>query len=277
MKIIDELRWGETELKSKGVENPRLDADLLMGAVLDLTRDRLYLERDRVLAKEEETRFAGFIARRQAREPLQYILQRQEFMGLKFYVDERVLIPRPETEGLAIKFLESVPVGEASGLRVLDLCTGSGILAITTAALRPGVCVVGTDVSFGALEVARMNALRLGVAVEWRQGDFLQAARGEFWDWIVCNPPYVSEEEYAACAPEIRFEPRQAFLGGQDGLDFYRRLAIEAPPILGPGGRLLLEIGWQQAEAVCTLLQNQGLQTEVFSDLAQRDRVILAR
>lgn len=277
MKIMDGLRWGEAQLKAGGVEDPRLDADLLLGAVLGLARDRLYLERERVLAAEEEDRFAALITRRKAREPLQYILQRQEFMGLEFYVDERVLIPRPETESLAEKFLEWVPTGEAAGLKILDLGTGSGALAIVVALFRPGIFMVGADLSWEALEVARINSRRLRAGVEWRQGDFLESARGQYWDWILCNPPYVSESEYAACAPEIRFEPRQAFLGGKDGLGFYRRLAAEAPPLLNPGGKLLLEIGWQQAGAVCAMLESQGLQTDVFPDLAGRNRVILAR
>ncbi|MHB1653184.1 MAG: peptide chain release factor N(5)-glutamine methyltransferase [Desulfitobacteriaceae bacterium] len=277
MKIIEGLLWGEAQLKSKGVEDPRLDADLLLADVLGLPRDRLYLERQRLLSGSEVSRYQTLVARRGGREPLQYILGRREFMGLDLYVDPRVLIPRADTETLAEKFLELVSREEASGLKILDLGTGSGALALVAAHYRQGARVVGTDLSEEALEVAQFNAQRLGIAVEWRQGDFLDPAREERWDWILSNPPYVSLSEYTACAPEIYFEPAKAFLGGEDGLDFYRRLAAEAPSLLTSSGRILLEIGWEQAREVCSLLQAEGLEPIVFPDLAGRDRVILAR
>ncbi|CAA7599745.1 protein-(glutamine-N5) methyltransferase, release factor-specific [Acididesulfobacillus acetoxydans] len=275
MTIMEALRRGEAQLGAKGVEDPRFNADLMLGAVLALARDRLYLERERALGPEEERRFSDLLSRRGAGEPLQYILGSQEFMGLNFCVDRRVLIPRPETECLAVQFLAAVPAAET--VKVLDLCTGSGVLALTAAVYRPGARVTGTDLSADALAVARLNARRLQASVDWRQGDFLDPVRGESWDWILCNPPYVTFREYEATAPEIRFEPKEALVGGEDGLDFYRRLASEVRAFLKPGGRLLLEIGWQQAAAVCALLNQRGLKTEVFRDLARKDRVILAR
>ncbi|KLU59202.1 release factor glutamine methyltransferase [Peptococcaceae bacterium CEB3] len=275
MRIMEALRWGEAQLETEGVEDPRFNADLMLSAVLALARDRLYLERERVLGPEEERRFSALLSRRRAREPLQYILGSQDFMGLNFYVDRRVLIPRPETECLAVQFLAAVPTAET--VKVLDLCTGSGVLALTAAVYRPGARVTGTDLSEDALAVARLNARRLRASADWRQGDFLDPVRGERWDWILCNPPYVTCREYEATAPEIRFEPKQALVGGEDGLDFYRRLASEVRAFLNPAGRLLLEIGWRQATAVCDLLNQQGLKTEVYRDLARKDRVILAR
>ncbi|MDO0822004.1 peptide chain release factor N(5)-glutamine methyltransferase [Desulfosporosinus nitroreducens] len=281
MKIVDGMRWGETELLKKEIENARFDADLLLAEVLKVTRDRLYLDWDRNLSEQENEQFRAFIQRRASNVPLQYILKRQEFMGLSFYVDERVLIPRADSEILVEKWLDIVrqenDIGQDRLIKVADLCTGSGALAISIAHYYPVAEVVGIDLSLDALEVARQNAERLGAIVQWRQGDFVDSIRGECWDYIITNPPYVSTEDYRQCAPEIFHEPAMAFLGGSDGLDFYRRLAEEIRPLLKPQGKVLMEIGWDQAEAVCSLFHLKGFKTQVFPDLAGRDRVILAR
>ena len=274
------MRWGEAELLKKGIDNARFDADLLLAEVLEETRDRLYLDWDRDLSKQEEERYRTVIIRRAANEPLQYILKRQEFMGLSFYVDERVLIPRSDSEILVEKWLDVVKQENRKGdrlIKVADLCTGSGALAISIAHYYPSAEVVGTDLSSGALQVARLNAERLGVSVQWRQGNFTDPIEGELWDFIITNPPYVSSEDYRQCAPEIFKEPSMAFLGGSDGLDFYRRLAKQARLLLTPQGKLLMEIGWDQAEAVSNIFRLKGFETHVFPDLAGRDRVILAR
>lgn len=281
MKIVDGMRWGETELLKKGIENARFDADMLLAEVLGETRDRLYLNGDRDLSEQEDAHYRTVIFRRAANEPLQYILKRQEFMGLLFEVDQRVLIPRADSEILVETWLDIVRQengqGQDRSIKVADLCTGSGVLAISIAHYYPNAWVVGTDLSLDALEVARQNAQRLGVSVQWRAGDFVDSIRGECWDFIITNPPYVSIEDYRQCAPEIFHEPSMAFLGGADGLDFYRRLAEEARPLLKPQGRLLMEIGWDQAEAVSGIFKLKGFKTCVFPDLAGRDRVILAR
>jgi len=295
MKIIEAVKRGEDLLKSAGVEDPRFNADLLLGFACSLSRDQLYLEREREIPEECYEEYLALLERRRRREPLQYILGCREFMGLKFSVDQRVLIPRPETELLVEKLLEEEgitrawrrtgsftrPVGQPDSSikrpRVLDLCTGSGAVAISIAYYWPEAEVVGTDISAAALEVAARNARSLGVQVEWRQGDLLEPVRSERWDWIVANPPYVTTAEYRECSPEVRQEPPEALLGGLDGLDFYRRLAREAPPLLCPGGGILLEIGWRQGQMVTDLFAAQGLATVVFADLAGRDRVVLVR
>lgn len=275
------MRWGEARLIEKGINNARFDADMLLAWVLNVSRPQLYLEGERNLSEAEEAAYLEGIFRRAMNEPLQYILQRQEFMGLSFYVDERVLIPRADSEILVEKWLEVVKQEKSQWqdrkIKVADLCTGSGALAISMAHYYPKAEVVGTDLSSEALEVARQNALSLGVAVQWRQGDFLEPILGQLWDYIITNPPYVSKEEYKQCDPEIFREPSMAFLGGQDGLDYYRRLAEGVRSILNPQGELLMEIGCDQAEAVCGLFQMRGFETQVFPDLAGRDRVILAR
>jgi release factor glutamine methyltransferase len=280
VKVMEGMRWGEEFLQEKGVENARYDADLLLAEALGWPRNQLYLDREYDLSEYQESIFRKGILRRSEHEPLQYILQHQDFMGLPFYIDERVLIPRADSEVLVEKWLELVTAEssqEKRKIKVADLCTGSGILAVSMKYYFPLAEVVGTDISFDALKVAGLNAERMGVQVEWRQGDFVTPIRGELWDWIVMNPPYVSEEEYHQCAPEIFFEPSIAFLGGQDGLDFYRRLANEIQSLLTPRGKLLMEIGWQQAEPICGIFKKSGFETDVFLDLAGRNRVILAR
>lgn len=276
MSVLELIRWGSALLDGAGVVNSRFEADLFLAAVLSLTRAELYLEFDRILTESEIKGYKEKIERRQNREPLQYILQHQEFMGLEFYVDRRVLIPRSDSEILVEKLLELLDVSEGNLCpKVLDLCTGSGALAVSVAYYRPQAQVVGIDLSAAALEVAALNALRFGVQVEWRKGDFLIPADQEQWDWIITNPPYVSSKAYLKCQPEIFFEPSMAFLGGADGLDFYRRLALEVTPLMKPQGKLLMEIGWDQAVQVGEIFENQGLKTTVFPDLAGRDRVVL--
>lgn len=282
MKVLEGMHWGQTALLEKGIENARFDADLILAEVLGLPhRDRLYLDLERNLSEQEEVDYRVSVARRAGREPLQYILKRAEFMGLSFCIDERVLIPRADSEILIEKWLDLVRMEEGQDrdrlIKVADLCTGSGALAISMAYYYPKAKVVGTDLSSDALDVARQNAVRLGVSVQWRQGDFVAPIQGELWDFIITNPPYVSLEDYRLCAPEIFHEPPMAFLGGADGLDFYRRLAEEIRSLLNHQGKLLMEIGWNQAEAVCGIFENKGYKTQVFPDFAGRDRVILVR
>lgn len=281
MTVLEGMHWGEARLLEKGIDNPRFDADILLAEVLDVSRDRLYLDWDLKLSDQQEADYRACILRRAEHEPLQYILKRQEFMGLSFYIDERVLIPRADSELLIEKWLELVRSEEKQAqdplFKVVDLCTGSGALAISMAHYYPEAEVVGTDLSQAALDVARDNAVRLGVSVQWRKGDFVEPIQGERWDYIITNPPYVSAEEYCQCAPEIFREPSMAFLGGQDGLDFYRRLAEETRALLNPQGKILMEIGWNQANEVCKIFQIMGFETQVFPDLAGHDRVIIAR
>ena len=281
MTVLEGMHWGEARLLEKGIDNSRFDADLLLAEVLNVSRDRLYLEGSLKLSAQEESDYRGLILRRAEHEPLQYILKRQEFMGLSFYIDERVLIPRADSELLIEKWLELVRSEERQAqdavIKVVDLCTGSGALAISMAHYYPKAEVFGTDLSQDALEVARENAKRLGISVQWRQGDFLKPILGERWDYIITNPPYVSAEEYSQCAPEIFREPSMAFLGGKEGLDFYRTLAEETRSLLTPQGRLLMEIGWNQGDAVCEIFRINGFETQIFQDLAGHDRVIIAR
>lgn len=277
MKIFEAMQWGERKLKAAKVDNSRWDADLLLSHILGWRREQLYLERETVLSDEQWERYQTLLTRRAAREPLQYILKNQEFMGLNFYVDERVLIPRADSEILIEKLLELRNSSAKAGTRIADLCTGSGALAVAIAHFWPEALVVGTDLSSAVLEVARYNAQQNNVQVEWRKGDFFEPIRGERWDWIVTNPPYIPEKEYRSLAPEIFKEPEMALVGAENGLIFYRRLAEEAASLLNPEGRILMEIGWDQGQTVQNLFQNQGFQTRVFQDYGGRDRVVYAK
>ncbi|HVJ49203.1 peptide chain release factor N(5)-glutamine methyltransferase [Desulfitobacterium sp.] len=276
MKIYEALQWGERKLKEAEVDNPRWDADLLLSQVMGWRREQLYLEREGLLANGQWESYQALIIRRSAREPLQYILKNQEFMGLSFYVDERVLIPRADSEILVEKLLEFKNSTTQARIRIADLCTGSGALAVAIAHYWPEASVVGTDLSSAALEVASYNGQRNDVRVEWRKGDFCEPIRGERWDWIVSNPPYVPEEEYRSLAPEIFKEPEMAFVGAENGLIFYQCLAEEAASLLNVEGKILMEIGWHQGQSVQNLFQKQGFKTQIFQDYGGRDRVVCA-
>lgn len=278
MRIIDALLWGEQELKTAQVENPRWDADLLLGHILHQRREQLYLEREGHLKDEDLALYQDLIRRRSQREPLQYIVKHQEFMGLDFYVDERVLIPRADSEVLIEKVLESRKVWPSEvGPRIVDICTGSGALAISIAHYWPEAEVTGTDISSDALQVAQFNGEKLGVKVEWRQGDFLEPIKGERWDIIISNPPYIGMDEYQSLSPEVKQEPSLALVADEDGLAFYRKLAQEARTLLNPQGSIFLEIGWLQGAKVAEFFRQEGFQVDIYQDYGNRDRVLWVR
>jgi release factor glutamine methyltransferase len=295
-RLIDYLTLAGEHLGAKGVDNARLDAELLLAHALGLTRVELYTNYDRPLAKDEVDRFRELLRRRAMREPVAYIVGRREFWSLDLEVDRRVLIPRPETEVLveaALGVLRGSPASDAGaaksdaaesgepGHRVLDLGTGSGAIAVALAVELPGARIVATDVAAAALEVAPRNALRHRVAerIDFRQGDLFEAVRAdERFDVIVSNPPYCRQRELGSLEPEVRqWEPTGALVSGGDGMDVTRRIVERAPQFLHPGGWLLMEVG-TQAEAVRDLLGTlQWRDPRAFPDLAGRTRVVGAR
>lgn len=266
-------------LAGAGVENPRLDAELLMAEAAGVTRAAL-LANSVTADDSAETRYAELIRRRAAREPVAYILGRREFYSIEFEVSPAVLIPRPETETVVEAAIEFI--AGRQDCRVFDLGTGSGAIALAIAANAPAPRVVATDVSAAALEVAGSNARRLGLGarVELRRADCFNVIDngplpGRF-DLIVSNPPYIREADLVDLQPEIRrYEPRIALAGGADGLDFYRRIAREANGYLAPGGALMVEIGAGQAPAVAALFRAAGLaKIRVLNDLGGNPRAI---
>jgi release factor glutamine methyltransferase len=251
-----------------GSQTPRLDAEILLAAVLGVDRTALFVDPGREVVGPAVRAFQDSVRRRSvAREPVAYIVGRRAFRHVELTVDPRVLVPRPETE-LLVEVGLSLPVGAS----VVDVGTGSGAIALALKQERPDLCVVGTDLSSDALTVARANAARLGLEVEFEQGDLL-AGVGEC-DAVLCNPPYVCDAERATLAPEIvRHEPPGALFAGEDGLDVIRRLL---PAAAGVARLLAVEVGAGQAPTVRQLMADASFaEVSVRADLAGIDRVVL--
>jgi release factor glutamine methyltransferase len=275
--IEDVLRWATDDFRSRGIESPRLDADLLLAAALGTTRVQLFVDARKPLTADELGRFRELVKRRRAREPIAYILGTREFYGRSFRVDKRVLVPRPDTEALVETALQRTRAVSMS-MRALDLCTGSGCVAITLARERPTSLVFATDASAAALEVARDNALRLGAnRVAFRLGDLYGALDpATRFDLVTANPPYIASGQIAALQPDVRdFEPRLALEAGTDGLALLRRVVAEAPAHLAPRGVLAVEVGAGQAPAVVSLFEGSGFAAiELRRDYARIERVV---
>lgn len=276
---MEMVRWTEGYLRERGFENPRLNAELLLAGTLRLKRLDLYLQFDRPLTPEELAEFKVRLRRRAKREPLQYIEGEAAFRDLVLRVDRRVLIPRSETEILVDTVLAWARGRE--GLHALDVGTGSGAIALSLATEGPFARVAATDVSADALEVARANHAAAAPAspVEFHHGPVYAPVRGQSFDVVVSNPPYVGEAERDSLGAEVRdWEPALALFAGDAGLDVIREIVSGAPEMLRPGGLLALEIGWRQAEAVSELIRAADGLTEpvVRRDLEGRDRIVTA-
>ncbi|HEX8538570.1 MAG TPA: peptide chain release factor N(5)-glutamine methyltransferase [Cystobacter sp.] len=269
------LTWTTQHFEKKGVDAPRLTTEVLLAHVLKTTRVRLYVDLDRPLDKEELAAFKALIARRMAGEPTQYLTGVREFYNRPFKVDARVLIPRPETELLVEAALHALPK-DGPGT-ALDVCTGSGCIAISLAAERPQATVFATDLSPDACALARENAQALGVA------DRVSVLHGSLYtplppdtrfQVVVSNPPYIASGEIPGLSAEVRREPRMALDGGPDGLALLRQVIEGARRVLAPGGLLAMEIGETQGPAVQALLQTAGYENaRVEKDLERRDRL----
>jgi len=260
-------------LDAAGCESSRVDAELLVGHVLGLSRSELALEASRTLSGVEEGRLGELAERRAAREPLAYVLGEWGFRNLTLAVDPRVLVPRPETEIVVERCLALIAALETP--RVLDVGTGSGAIALAIAGEHPGAQVTAIDASSAALEVAGANATRTGIAVELGAWDLFTGLPDGLWDLVVSNPPYVDPDDRDALEPEVRdWEPAEALFGR----GATAAVASGAHGVLGAGGALVLEVGDGQAEATAGLLSSVGyLDVRVTPDLAGRDRVVEGR
>lgn len=276
--VRDILKKSEAFLAERGVDSPRLSAELLLAATLGLDRLHLFLDLDRPLAEDEIARARDLMARRGRGEPVSLILGRKEFFGLEFCVSPDVLVPRPETEML-LEEAQARIAADAEFLAV-DLGTGSGCLAVGLAVLFPRAQVAAVDLSPAALAMARCNAERHEVLdrVLLARAD---AGRCPLPDGscrlVLANPPYVTDGEYAELSPEVReYEPRLALVGGEDGLDQVRAQAPEVARLLEPGGLGFMEIGWRQGPAALEIFQSLGAFSSagVLRDLAGHDRVV---
>lgn len=275
------LKWTEQYFKDKGIESPRLDAEVLLAHVLEKQRIYLYVHFDEPLQPGELAAYREMIKKRVLRVPVAQILGEKEFMGLTFKVTADTLVPRPDTEILvqaAVDRLRAM-AGEEP-LRFADIGTGSGAICLSVLHYLAGTVADTVDISPAARAVAEENAASLGLAdrITFHTGDLLQPLSGISFVAILSNPPYIPEADIAKLAPEVRLkEPHTALSGGQDGLDFYRRLAEEAPAMLVPGGFTAFEVGIHQAGDVADLLKANPLidRTEILPDYAGIDRVVV--
>jgi release factor glutamine methyltransferase len=272
------VRWAADDFRTRGIDNPRLEAELLLAHALKVDRMRIIVEGERPLMPEELALYRDMIQRRRKGEPVAYIRGEKEFYGRVFRLDRRVLVPRPDTETLVeVALARSAP--RSLSARVLDLCTGSGCVAITLAAERPTIKVDAVDISADAIAVARDNALRLGAVfpIRFLVGDLFgpldPRAR---YDLITANPPYIPDSEIEALPSDIRlFEPRAALAGGADGLAVTRRIVAGARGFLSASGVLAVEVGSGQADAVAQLLADAGFsRVERTRDYGGHERVV---
>ena len=282
MTVLEVIQKSADFLTKKGVESPRLQAELLLAYVLKLPRMKLYLNFERALAPAELDAVRALVQRRGQREPLQHIIGSTSFCGLEIAVNRHVLVPRPETELLAEQGWQFLSTFNHQPSTALDFGTGSGCIAIALAVKCPAAQVTALEVSAKTMAVAQENAARNGVAERIRfahgQGFAALSADARF-DLIISNPPYIPTAEIASLQPEVRdFDPRAALDGGADGLDFYRMFASEAAAFLQPGGKLMLEFGDGQADALKKVFESQKWIVEaVRDDYSQRPRILIAR
>ena len=280
---MDVLTEGKNFLQRNHVENARLNAEMLLASVLGLSRMELYLNFEKPLKIEEREQFKQLLRKRAKAIPLQYLLERTEFMGWSFQINPHVLIPRPETEILVEKALSLIP--ERTRYRILDVGTGSGVIPISIAKVRRDVQLTAVDVSPEALDVARGNANLNHVSdqITWICGDILESSSplnglGAF-DMVVSNPPYVTRDEWDRLAPEIKnHEPRLALCDEADGLTFYRTISVQSRNWLNPGGVVFVEVGDKQSQPVYELFKKEHFnEICVYHDLNGIERVIQAK
>lgn len=276
--IVKILDWTRQYFADKGIENPRLDAEILLCAVLSCPRINLYVHFDQPLKAEELSKYKELIVRRGRQEPLAYILGEKAFMNYTFKVTPAVLVPRPETELLVESLVELND--NSRKIKILDIGTGSGAIILSLLSLLPLAEGTAIDISAAALAVAAENAERLGVSERFKpvlSDLYSKLPVGVQYDVIVSNPPYIPTEDIAALAADVKKEPKGALDGGKDGLDFYRRITAGASEYLLPAGLLAFEIGIHQGEAVTRLCREHGFGvTAVRKDYAGIERMIFA-
>ncbi len=271
MTYREAVEFGTKCLTDAGVPDAALDAWYLLQMVCKIERSYYYVHGEEDITQDAQKEYEIAVQKRAEHIPLQYIIGEQEFMGLRFKVNSNVLIPRQDTETLVEQVLKIVK----PGMKVLDLCTGSGCVLISVLKNAPELTGMGSDISQTALLVAKENAKLHEVDAEWVRSDLFDNIT-ETFDVIMANPPYIPTGEILSLMPEVRdFEPENALDGGADGLDFYRKIAGQVKDYLNPGGYVYMEIGYDQGEAVSELMRNAGFtEVEVIKDLARNDRVV---
>lgn len=277
--IMKILNWTKQYFADKGVENPRLDAEILLCAVLKCERINLYIDFERPLDESELAQFKQMVIRRAQGEPLAYILGEKAFMRNTFKVNKYTLVPRPETE-LLVEHLVRICEQINQEAKILDIGTGSGAIIVSLLDYLPQAKGVGVDISAGALKVAKENAVNIGVSsrAAFLHSDLFTAIPDEKkFDIIVSNPPYIPAKDISSLAKDVQNEPHSALDGGEDGLDFYRKITAEASLHMAEDGLLAFEIGINQSEAVSGLCRENGFTAvAVGKDYAGIDRMVFA-
>lgn len=273
------LQWTQQYLAEKGIDNSRLDAEVLLAYVLKVDRLHLYIDFHKPLQAAELKFYRELIKQRAQRIPVAYLTGNKEFMGISFMVSPSVLIPRPDTEILVEAIMQHV--NEQEMPVITDVGTGSGAILVSLLKMLPAARGIAIDISPEALAVARENACRQGVddRVDFELGDLLYPLKTRLVDIIVANPPYIPAQDIAKLAPEVQKEPILALDGGADGLVCYRKLIEQSLPVLVPGGWLAFEVGIGQAEQVVELMRktNGFADIEIIKDYAGIDRVVIGR
>mgnify|MGYP005809119387 CR=1 FL=1 len=275
MSTLSELlNWGKQVLSLAGVPDAGLDAWYLMEYVFQLDRAHYFLQEKDMADPKREEKYRVLVGKRSSRIPLQHLTHQAWFMGLEYYVDERVLVPRQDTEILVEEAVKRLKPGQ----KILDMCTGSGCILLSILKFMPDCEGKGVDISESALEVARINGKRLNIPAVFSKSDLFEQIDG-YYDMIVSNPPYIPTSVIGNLEDEVRrFDPALALHGGEDGLDFYRRLIGTSWNYLSPGGWLLLEIGHDQKKAVLRMMEEAGYrEPQSVKDLAGHDRVVMGR
>jgi release factor glutamine methyltransferase len=272
MKTLSEILALSTEyLKKKGIDRPRRQVEELLSCVLKMPRIELYMQFDRPMIEEELVQLREAVKRRGEGEPWQYIAGSVEFLGCQIEVNRSVLIPRPETEILTDRILKELP---DQPVEIWDICTGSGCIGIAIKKKRPDCRVVLSDSSKAALDVAQRNAKRNGAIVEFMEGDLLTPFQSRKADVIVCNPPYVSEQEYPQLDREVRdWEPKGALIAESNGYAFYERMALGLPSFLNSGAKVYFEIGRDMGSQIKNIFNSpRWIRQELLQDWSSNDR-----
>jgi len=274
--VLESLNLSTDFLEKKGIESPRLNAQLLLAEILNCKKLDLYLKFDRPLSEEETEKYRSWVLRRSKFEPLQYIIGKVEFYGLPFKVTPDVLIPRPETEILVEEVINFCK--NKKSIRILDIGTGSGNIPVALAKNMNGADITAIDISEKAITIAKENANVNSVEnkINFITADVNSFSVNDKFDCVISNPPYVSKEEFQTLQQEIKdYEPRIAVTDSNDGLDFYRVIAAQSKKLLKPGGKIFLEVGKDQSGFVKQLFEQNGfINVQCVKDLPQIERVV---